>query len=285
MYQDRRVISVTPAGRKRYLEILAPYLLRERGLIDKHIFWINTNNEEDISYIKELCTCFPDFFEYRELPPGTEYSNYTIHNFFPECTDRNTIYIRLDDDICWIDSDCILELLKLRYDDHTSFIVYGNTINNAICSHLHARIGAMHLANGMPTYNCMCELGWRNSEYAKAVHINFLRKLEAQESDDYKFAREWILGVGETRMSINAISWHGGTFAKFEGKIDRDEELDLSLIRPRDLKVITKIAGRALLCHFAFYTQRSYLESVGILQKYSDISAQLASDLGIILPK
>ena len=43
-----KVISVTPAGRKIYLEILVPYLLKNRAYIAEHHFWLNTENREDI---------------------------------------------------------------------------------------------------------------------------------------------------------------------------------------------------------------------------------------------
>ena len=57
-----RVVSVTPAGRRRYIEILVPHLLRQRHVIQEHHWWLNTNVAEDIAYIHQLCADHPDFF-------------------------------------------------------------------------------------------------------------------------------------------------------------------------------------------------------------------------------
>jgi hypothetical protein len=285
MYKDKRIISVTPAGRKRYLKMLVPYLLRERGLIDKHIFWVNTAVQEDIDYIHSLCEAFPDFFEYRNAGHAP-FSSLTIHKFFPECVDPNTLYFRMDDDVCWLDKDCMRQWVEARYNDRLSFVVYANIVNNAICSHLHARFGAMHLWNGMPRYACLCDLGWNSPEYAHEVHKNLMDKMEKGELDDYKFAGGWLIKPGETRVSINAISWRGETFAKFDGVIAADEELDIAVIRPRNMKLPTKIAGKSLLCHFAFFTQRKYLEEqTDILQRYTKLAENVMKEQGLTLPE
>jgi len=58
-----KVITVTPAGRKHYLEILAEYLLNNRRYISEHHFWLNTSVKDDIAYIEMLAAKHPDFFK------------------------------------------------------------------------------------------------------------------------------------------------------------------------------------------------------------------------------
>jgi hypothetical protein len=48
MVDNYRVVTNSPYGRKRYVEILVEYLLASRPIIDKHVFWLNTNVEEDL---------------------------------------------------------------------------------------------------------------------------------------------------------------------------------------------------------------------------------------------
>lgn len=64
--KEYRIVGVTPAGRKRYLEILVPHLLAQRPYLSQHIFWLNTTNEQDITYIKNVCRKYPDFLSYLE---------------------------------------------------------------------------------------------------------------------------------------------------------------------------------------------------------------------------
>ncbi len=62
MFQGRKVVSVTPYGRRRYVEILAHYLLDLRGVIDEHHFWVNTDDREDLAFVEALAAEYPDFF-------------------------------------------------------------------------------------------------------------------------------------------------------------------------------------------------------------------------------
>ena len=285
MYEGKKIVSVTPAGRKRYVQILAPYLLRSRDIIDRHIWWINTNIREDIEYIESLCEAFPDFFELRFLDPLPEtYNNYNIHRFFHECIQPDTMYFRLDDDICWMHPDCMANWAKARLSNSSDFVIYANIVNNAICSH--ARFGAMYRDKGMPEYHCLCNLGWKDPIYAERVHRNFLRKLEEGTIDDYRFPHLWHTGPGETRISINAIAWHGSEFAKFNGQVGRDEEDWISIIKPKQISMGTSIAGDALLTHFAFYTQRKHLEGqTNLLDHYKVISQGVLASIGESLPE
>ena len=57
-----KFVTVTPAGRRRYLEVLAAYLLRNRDIIDEHHWWLNTRVPKDIAFIHQLTDRYPDFF-------------------------------------------------------------------------------------------------------------------------------------------------------------------------------------------------------------------------------
>ena len=53
MLDTTRIVVVTPAGRKRYLEILFRYILKLRPIMDEYRLWVNTENNEDIEYMNE----------------------------------------------------------------------------------------------------------------------------------------------------------------------------------------------------------------------------------------
>ncbi|MBP7950574.1 MAG: hypothetical protein KA004_13055 [Verrucomicrobiales bacterium] len=54
------MISTCPAGRRRYVAVLAAYLLKpeNRKFIDEHHWWSNTADPADLAYLKELCAEF-----------------------------------------------------------------------------------------------------------------------------------------------------------------------------------------------------------------------------------
>jgi hypothetical protein len=49
----KRVI-VTPAGRRRYMSLLAGHLLKQRSSYDEWHIWLNTTDKEDIEFFKKL---------------------------------------------------------------------------------------------------------------------------------------------------------------------------------------------------------------------------------------
>jgi hypothetical protein len=258
----RRII-VTPAGRKKYLEILHKYLVRDYnyGHFKEWHLWINTINREDIDYIKTLSEKY-EFIKlvYSKIPVNGIIS---IGHFFEDYVDADTVYLRLDDDIVWIEQNAINDLFNYRIENPQYFLVFGNIINNSICGHIHQRFGINSYDYGFNKYLCMDFVGWQLPEYSQHVHEVFLKKIWNGMLDDYRF-KQWDLLEFE-RFSINVISWLGSEFKKFDGKVGLDEEQWLSADKPKNINKICSIYGRKLFSHFAFHTQREYLESNTIL--------------------
>jgi hypothetical protein len=104
MINGYKIVVVTPAGRKRYMEILIEYILREKTIIDEYQIWVNTKNEDDINYFNYLKEKYPDFITLNLNYLNNQYcgSNSNIGNFLKDSIEENTVYIRLDDDIVWM---------------------------------------------------------------------------------------------------------------------------------------------------------------------------------------
>jgi hypothetical protein len=41
-----------------------PYILREKEIIDEFHWWVNTDNREDLDYMKQWVSQDPDFFKW-----------------------------------------------------------------------------------------------------------------------------------------------------------------------------------------------------------------------------
>jgi hypothetical protein len=265
----KRVI-VTPAGRERYLQRLLKHLERQKSDFDEWHLWMNTRVASDIAYAEKLAATYPwistVYLPEKENDPNTEYNNYRICRFFPlDAVDRDAVYLRLDDDVVWLEPTFVSKMFDYRLSHPEPFLIYGNIINNAILSHLHQRAGL--LPRTKPAgYACMDDVGWRDPVFAEEVHMSFLRSSSLKQ---WQHFQRWTLHLDEyERCSINAISWTGNEFAAFGGKVGNDEEQWLSVDKPRELGRPNEINGQAVCVHFSFYTQRDHLDATDILEQY-----------------
>lgn len=76
--------------------------------------------------------------------------------------------------------------------------------------------------------------------------------------------------MGMTRFSINAILWFGKEMKKFNGIVPGDDEEFLSCIYPTQHGLANCWNGDAIVSHFAFFTQREFLDKEHILERYGD---------------
>ena len=270
-------VIITAAGRKRYLEILFLYLLkayREKEF-DEWLLWMNTSNAEDNEYldklakkynwIKKVYCCNPD--EYPKALDPEMWKNF--HKFYSlDGSDPDSIYLKIDDDIVFIEDNAIRSMFEFREKNPQYFIVIGNVINNALCGHIHQRIGVIGYEKGINLYDCFCNVAWKSPQFAEYIHQQFIKN--RFNTYLYKFPL-WELWAYE-RISINVFSWFGSRFAKFKGNVPVDEEQALSVVLPRQFKEMNCINGQAIFSHFAFYTQRDYLDTTNLLDLYKKIA-------------
>jgi hypothetical protein len=264
MIEGHRVCLTIPAGRQRYLEVLIPQLFRERGWDELQI-WVNTANAGDLAYLDGLPELDPRIRLLR-LPAGIEPDGpSTICHFFPNCTDSGTVYIRFDDDICYVEPRTVEKLAAFRIAHAKPFLIFPVIINNAIISHILQGLGRIEAKRYIEAY-VMDEIGWEDPIFAESLHRRFLKALEEGEIDKFKFATR---PIAMSRMSINCIAWRGEEFAKFEGKLGfTHEEEWLSVTRPTQLASFNLIYGRTVVAHFSFYTQRKHLDRTDLLEQY-----------------
>jgi hypothetical protein len=274
-------VCVTPAGRRKYLEILVRYMNREylAGNFDEWRLWINTTAKSDINYIHSLAAKYEFITAVEPKMPFA--GNISIAPFFVDCCEPNTVYLRLDDDIVFIEENAIREIFKFRLEHRKYFLIFGNIVNNSICS------GIRQIYHAMPGFpktisvtDCFDETGWGNPIFAEFLHETFLDTFKAYKNHYYwHFVDGLSIAISNpARFSINVMSWLGSEFAKFAGKlpIPCDEEEYLSETLPKHLKKMNCIYGEAIFVHFAFYPQREYLENnTNLLQKYYELSKNI----------
>ena len=256
-----KVISVTPAGRKDYIEILARHLLQHRSLIDEHHFWVNTDFVKDKNSIQSWCDAYPSFFKAVHIDSKAPRSVKTISNFFRAYCKPDEIYLRFDDDICWIRPDCVKNLLEFRLANREYFLVYANTVNHTTCNLVHQQLGC-----------CPKNIDFYfKGEHASLIHHQFFENIHSGKTQKYLFERHE--NKAHERMSVNCISWFGADLKPINGILDGNEEQFLAVDYPKATGRINCICGDALVVHFAYSPQRKFLESATRhLEAYSDLA-------------
>jgi hypothetical protein len=259
---------VTPAGRRRYLEILYEHLSKQKKHFDKWLLLVNTNNIQDIGFCERLAAKNEDWIEtcYADGSDPNR-GNLNIHRFLNQfCSDEDSVYLRLDDDIVYLSPDFVKNMFECREKNPDHFLIYANIINNAITSWIHQKSGAFAY-DRQSGYACMDDVGWRDGGYAEMLHRAFLE----DPTDDKWKIKKWILTEYE-RMSINGICWFGRDIKA--APVQEDEEKFLSCDHPRGVSRTNVICGDAICVHFAFGPQRDHLDRLDILEKYKHLSLQ-----------
>jgi hypothetical protein len=273
MFQGRRVVSITPYGRRRYVEILAHYLLALRGVIDEHHFWINTDSGDDLQFVRELADAHPGFF--RLVHDASRFSRKAVVPricwFWQKCDQEDTLYLKFDDDLVWMDDGAIERLLAFRLEHPHYLAVFPNTINNSLCSHLHQRHGLLG-DTPLIEYDCLGDVSWRRWQTARDCHETFFQLRAAGQLERFYF-NTWVLSQYE-RYSINCMCWLGRDLAEPARRFVDDDEAWVTEILPREMGRPTAIVGDALVGHFAYSPQRAGLESnTDMLARYRALAA------------
>jgi hypothetical protein len=255
-----KVVCITPAGRQRYMRLLAPYVLSDPR-VDEWQVWLNTLDLGDRAWLKRL----GQHAKVRLIEPPKLRPNggYTIGQFWPNCADENTIYVRLDDDVVWLEKDFFSKLVAARERNRDAFLVSAMVINNALCTYLLQFTGKLAFTEYLSAY-CMDPVSWRSADFARMLHGWAIKAIAAGEIP-HRFGD---FPTAMTRLSINAICYFGRDVAPYIDRIGPEEEEFVSCVLPTMLHKTNVITSDAWCAHFAFYPQREELDKSGLLEEY-----------------
>lgn len=138
------VVGLVFYGRREYVEILDYYLQRNLkhngGLLDEIVLSVNTDNSEDLEYLEMLLSKRPG---YTKHTPSGGYSRYQ-GQWEAALESRENIYIKIDDDIVFIEDNAIPAIVKRLLDEPYLFAVSANVVNNPALSWVHFSMGLYH---------------------------------------------------------------------------------------------------------------------------------------------
>ncbi len=221
-YKIRNTVGFVFYGRKRSASILIRYLDRNLkkngGILDKIIFAVKTNNQEDLEYLKRFLEQNGEYYSRVDFSSD---SNYKV--LYTVLHDDDLVF-KIDDDIVFISNGTFENMIE-EYLTGTHFILSANVVNHPILSDVHVKFRAIlpfyETKNGVwekakniteidDTEAMRFNYGsdskwWANPKCAAIAHESFLYHAKNNNLDVYKFKLWDFNAVDYSRWSINFI--------------------------------------------------------------------------------
>ncbi|MEQ1770539.1 MAG: glycosyltransferase family A protein [Devosia sp.] len=259
-----RTILVTPAGRRAYLDLLAHYVAADPTISEWHL-WDNCRSGDDRAHLAVLAardariTIVPG-----EKAPGKADA---INRFYARCTDDDTFYIKLDDDIVWLPPRFGALFTARALADRGRYAWWSPVVvNNAICTWAMQHLGRLETPLQLSAL-ADDRFAWRSAEFAASLHESFI---DATRTD--RLERFAIPDLDVTlRFSINCIGFFGDDVAALGERFcppGADDEDWISAVLPAITQKPGRIVGDLLVSHFAFFPQENRLLHLGQLDGY-----------------
>lgn len=294
MINGKRVVAWTPYGRERSVSILHQYLRREheRGLVDQYWLYLNTDPDQtgDLRYAYELAKRFPGFIRIVERPddcPRMIPKQRNTGFAYRYMTDRDTVYVRLDDDIVYLHENAVERLVVAKLQMRPTLCTHALMWNNAITSWYLQQAGVIPPPGtkaddgyDWPTVGgpyCMDPIGWASGDFAVHIHELFLDWAEAGTPERAFLYQDMPLRIGE-QFSVSAFAALGEDYANLPrpGVLEPDEEEHWHTVhQPRQIGAPNIIVGNALVSHLTFMGQQRAVFSTNILDRYRDLAEKL----------
>lgn len=286
MIDGYKVVTITPVGRRRYIELLHPYLLQNKDVIDKHIFWVNTNNTYDISYALSLSMKYSSFFEVANVNNISEYNNKYDNGFFMANNEEKTIYIKIADDTCWIHPEAITRLVRYCIRNPHFYMVYPYVFNAGKLTMFQQIIGDLPL-DLFPQvlykhrdYTIPFELF--TSEVSEQIHNNLLGKIAQKTVGNLMGIIQQYIVYNYEFIPTHAVCWNGNKTKEVKSGCNYQLINFLSELEPKSRGEHNVICGDALMAHFAYNDHEDDLyNKTDIYAKYKELSQQILRKAGL----
>ena len=260
-----RIIAVTAAGRRHYLELLKYYVLKDPTIDEWHL-WDNCRRPEDREYINLLARENPKIKVVRI--EGADGTNRSVNRFYPFCKEPDVFYIKMDDDLVYLTDRLGGRLLDQAMKERDRYIWWSPlVVNNAVCSWLLKYHSEVEIPE---TLTCQASdpHAWADPNFAESIHRKFLAA-KAKDNLEAFLVRDFEVSL--SRFSINCIAFFGKSVAELGDRFcppGVDDEEWISAVLPSQVGQPGRIAGSLTVAHFSFYTQEPELLKCGILDEY-----------------
>lgn len=129
------IIFTCFAGRRGYLEILFKYI--DELAVDEVHIWDYSRKESDAQYISNFESKYK-IFHPKDKSTWTDYYTYYTPERYP---DPDTVIIKSDDDIVFMNVDKFDSFIKHRIHDKNALILSASVVNNPVCGIIQRQLG------------------------------------------------------------------------------------------------------------------------------------------------
>ena len=271
MYRGYKVVCVTPAGRAEYLDIFKRTIYRkmDEGIVEGWQLWQNTVKPSDIAYLASMEAENPKVVRHyiaNLVPTYNNCATLRTYEFFQHCQADDTIYVRFDDDIVWMEEGCLEKMLDARIDHPGAFVIYPNVINSTTISAWHQRNGSLGYEAGTlrqqeespsdPNYVYLYPFAYTDPGLIALIHETFKKRYNEGTLGAYYLPSRPLDGY--THFSICSVAFWG----KDHLQVDTNEEAYISWAAPEQFHRPNYFLGDALMVHFAYHTQRESMPDI-----------------------
>lgn len=138
--KDTKIVGLIFYGRRDRAAILDCYLknnlVKNGGWLDEVVWGINTEDTDDLAWLDDLLPTTP---AYRKV----ELDDKSYFGLWNESVQAGNIYIKLDDDVVYIDDDAIPLIVNTLVTNKEAVIVSANMVNSPELNWLQYRTGAI----------------------------------------------------------------------------------------------------------------------------------------------
>lgn len=269
--KKHKIIVVTPAWRKMYLDILSKYILSDDTIDEWHL-WDNCRKESDRIYINELAK---DNKKIKiVVEKSIDWTNKSVNKFYKYCTDDNTFYIKMDDDIVYLPKKFWLLLYTEAIKEKELYSWWSPiVINNSICTYLLNKKDIIK-TNTNVTAQAWCSISWKNPIFCENLHNFVIKSIKNKEFEKFNIKENYDLNL--VRFSINTIGFFWDYNKKLWEKfcpLNVDDEEYISATLPIITWKSWRLIWNIFVSHFSFFTQEEYLlKNTNILNEYANIA-------------
>jgi len=298
-----RLILVTFGGREASLRILFNYVRKYRKYISEYHIYVATTNASDIAFMNAFAKENPFVKLIDTYSEGrlirTEL-NLIWDNAYDNCQETDAVYLKLDDDIVFMEESLFTHFVVERIHDNSSPLLYPVILNNSVINSRLEDAGVLNLAkrtemaknwpaifarhkdffrqspgvvHRLQDYvgesNLLCPVAWGDLSYVCELHATFLKDLFMGHLDKYHID-SYSLDACEP-ASIAAVAWKGSMLKDYVAKYGsvKSDEQWWSVYLPTWTGARNRVIGNAVVSHYAYYKQRELgLDSKTFLNDY-----------------
>jgi hypothetical protein len=304
-----KLVLLTFAGTKAHLKILFSYIIKYKKYINEYKLFVATTNKEDIDYMVNFKNNNEDFVK---LEYYKENGNIILDNknkiwdyAYSICQDEDTIYLKLDDDIVYMEESLFTDFIRYR-EKSKAPLLFPTIINNSYFSNLFSNNKTYNNSNNLkgniltswpdtyerikPIVNSqrgsknikigkitqlnevLCPISWGNLNYCVGLHNLFIDKVKKNEIQSFYLENHIV--PNRFPVSICCCSWKGKDLNRINNLVGNvfDDEPWWTIWMPTWLNEDNEVYGKTVVSHYSYYKQRELgLGNTDILSKYNDI--------------